>query len=1292
MTIRGPYRQIDTFALLDDGSTISLIDAETARKIGAKGNKLTISIESLLSDGPMNIESETVNLTLENNGQTYGLTNVHTITNLRLPEQTLTREMSMDFAKYGTIEFYERAMPTLLIGQDNAKLLMIEESRCFGNNAFFVSKTPLGWVAHGNAGRKGRNRGKEIVGAIIDGKESENLDENEQMTQMMREYFQLDSLGIVNRERVSANEKRAREILIKTTKITNGTWETGLLWKDGNIDFGESKKNAERRLKNVEARLDRDKEYALLYVKEMQRLFDLKYAEKVTDFDATERIWYLPHFGVTNANKPGKIRLVFDAAAKSNGSCLNDRLLPGPDLLQSLWGVLTRFREGRIAYKGDMRDMFLKIKLKESDKNAQRFLWRDMNRTIAPIEYKMSTLLFGSKASPCSALYVKNVNATTMGSSNTEAARRIDRQSYVDDFIDSSDDVESATKMIMDVRNINKRGGFEMHGWACSDPEVLNGIPDIEKISGKNEFCTSGQTAKDKVLGLNWDTKADNFYFAIRQTLFPDGIFEGTRKPTKREFLRIIMSIFDPLGLLAPFVIQSKILMQEIWVSGVDWDETIRDEEFESWKKWLRDLNNVNNFQIPRCFSKQRNHISITELHIFCDASAKAYAAVAYLRFQHENGEIETVLVAAKSRVAPLKPTSIPRLELQGALIASRLAKTIEKENQIKISQKVFWTDSKTVLAWINADARRFQIFVSHRLAEIGDLTAAGEWRWVPTDLNVADSATRTAKFGKKEREEWISGPRFLKQKAKDWPSDAEIKSKYREKVGKNELRKNFVGITINRNAVKTHFPSADQISSWPQIIRATAVLWRAIDKFRGAEGNRVNVEHMRKAEKSRVKAMQRDSFAKEIKCLREKREINKDSKIKKLSPYLDDEDIIRIKSRFGDDPKEDPIILDGAAKETRLLIEHVHIQMQHGSHETLINELRQKYWITQLRVRLKSLVSSCVRCKLQRAKPKIPLMGNLPSGRLARGLRAFSHCGMDYFGPMSVKIGRRREKRWGVIFTCLTVRAVHIELAHSLTTDSAIMAITRMSARRGQPVTIYSDNGTNLRGADKELREAKNSIDADKMHRYATNNEIEWKFIPPGAPHMGGAWERLIGSIKSTLKVILNEQAPREETLLTVLAEIEHIVNSRPLTHVSVDPRDDEALTPNHFLIGSSSGNLTLKHFEIGETCPRKQWRWAQATADAFWKRWAREYLPSLRVRDKWHRETENLKIGDLVLIIDELTQRNSWRKGRIEKVFPGTDGRVRAVEVKTANGILKRPVSKLICFAKQELVQPDK
>lgn len=271
---------------------------------------------------------------------------------------------------------------------------------------------------------------------------------------------------------------------------------------------------------------------------------------------------------------------------------------------------------------------------------------------------------------------------------------------------------------------------------------------------------------------------------------------------------------------------------------------------------------------------------------------------------------------------------------------------------------------------------------------------------------------------------------------------------------------------------------------------------------------------------------------------------------------------------------------------------------MFHKSHETVINELQQNYWILGLRKAIRTLVDKCSICKMMRALPPNPKMSSLPSSRLTYRFRPFTHCGVDYFGLFWVKIGRRREKRWGVLFTCMTTRAIHIEVAHSLSTDSAILSIQKFSARRGFPRIIYSDNGTNFRGADKEIRDT-------------IKNKFLWKFNPPTASHMGGAWESLIKSVKNASYATLKEHAPKEETFTTVLAQVEHSVNSRPLTHVSLDPRDKEALTPNHFLIGTSSGNIRLGHYDAQILCTRKQWQLAQHFADAFWRRWLREYLP---------------------------------------------------------------------------------
>ena len=407
------------------------------------------------------------------------------------------------------------------------------------------------------------------------------------------------------------------------------------------------------------------------------------------------------------------------------------------------------------------------------------------------------------------------------------------------------------------------------------------------------------------------------------------------------------------------------------------------------------------------------------------------------------------------------------------------------------------------------------------------------------------------------------------------------------------------------------------------------------------------------------------------------------DSKIISLKPFLDKSGILRASGRVKAanlDFNNNPIILHSKHFATSMLIQAYHRQFYHGSNNTVLNEIRQKFQIIGLRRTLRSIASRCIACRIRKAVPFNPTMANLPAGRMAYRLRPYTFCGLDYFGPIQVKIGRRREKRWGALFTCLTTRAIHIELAHTLTADSTIMALQRLAARRGTPVRIYSDNGTNFHRAEKELKEAVKGIDKVKLAAYALNKAIEWSFNAPDASFQGGVWERLIRSVKTALYTVMKEQAPREEVLHTVLVEIEHSVNSRPLTHVSLDPRDEEALTPNHFLIGSSSGAINLGISDEADKCPKKQWKIAQKFADAFWKRWLREYLPTLIPRQKWASGGDSAEVGDVVLIVDLQAPRNCWKRGTITRVFPGTDGEVRVAEVRTSTGTYIRPTRKLI------------
>jgi hypothetical protein len=360
-------------------------------------------------------------------------------------------------------------------------------------------------------------------------------------------------------------------------------------------------------------------------------------------------------------------------------------------------------------------------------------------------------------------------------------------------------------------------------------------------------------------------------------------------------------------------------------------------------------------------------------------------------------------------------------------------------------------------------------------------------------------------------------------------------------------------------------------------------------------------------------------------------------------------------------------------------MVHYHHVKNMHYGVETLLNELKQRFYITKMRSMVKKVFFECGHCRRLKSVPKLPQMGNLPDFRLTAHSQPFAYTGLDFFGPITISIGRRREKRWGAIFTCLNSRAVHIEVAASLSTDSAIMAIRRFRARRGSIKEIHCDNGTNFRGAETELRRALDELDGAYLNEAFADTGMIWKFNPPAAPHFGGVWERLIKTVKQSLYAVLNEKAPREEILLTFLVEIEFLLNSRPLTYVSSDPNDPESITPNHILIGKNCHTSVPGRFVNDDQYLRRKWRISQYWTDEFWRRWLREYLPTLQQRRKWNKSCENLKVGDVVKLYDEEVRRGVWPIGRIVEVYPGDDGVVRVVKVRTAQGFIKRPVVKI-------------
>ncbi|XP_071094883.1 uncharacterized protein [Haliotis cracherodii] len=338
-----------------------------------------------------------------------------------------------------------------------------------------------------------------------------------------------------------------------------------------------------------------------------------------------------------------------------------------------------------------------------------------------------------------------------------------------------------------------------------------------------------------------------------------------------------------------------------------------------------------------------------------------------------------------------------------------------------------------------------------------------------------------------------------------------------------------------------------------------------------------------------------------------------------------------------------------------------------------------QRFWVISARRTIRKVLKDCVKCKRLQGKRSHQKMANLPEDRVTPGKPPFVHTGVDCFGPFLIKRGRSEVKRYGCIFTCLTTRAIHLEKLDSMDTDSFINALRRFEARRGVPDIVRSDNGTNFRGAQNELREAIRAWNHHEIQEHMLQKEIQWMFNPPSASHMGGVWERQIRTVRKVLNALLYQQhGLHDEGLSTLFCEVEAIVNSRPITIVSDSPSDMEPLTPNHILLLRSGNSLPPGRFSVHDTY-RRRWKHVQFLADQFWKRWLKEYLPGLQLRQKWLQSTVNLKVGDIVLLVNENSPRCVWPLARITNVFPGNDGLVRSIEVKTKDSVLIRPISKV-------------
>ncbi|XP_059047432.1 uncharacterized protein LOC131842884 [Achroia grisella] len=917
---------------------------------------------------------------------------------------------------------------------------------------------------------------------------------------------------------------------------------------------------------------------------------------------------YLPHHAVVRDDKSTtKVRVVFDASCKYEYNIsLNEILMVGPTLQSDLRHIVTRWRIHPICIVADIVKMYRQVRVAEEHITFQRIVWRDEPEDEIK-DYELITVTFGTASAPYLAVKTLHQVAIDEGKNYPLAAELIPNSFYMDDLMTGCSIVQDGEVLYREMSDLLNKGGFELQKWNTNNKDLLKVFQKGENKRNNREekYVGKGETTGDKeeknkveenienkkekdifdttkILGLTWSPSDDIFKYSVH-------LPPKSASVTKRNILSDIAKLYDPLGWIAPTVILAKILIQRLWLTGMQWDDEVPTVLQQKWHTYRNELTKLTEVRIPRWLGITRNDVSV-ELHGFSDASKSAYAAVIYTRSVSSTGEISVSLLVAKTKVAPIKQISIPRLELCGALLLARLLAETARALNISKESVQAWTDSTVVLAWLNSHPSRWKTFVANRVSEILTTLDSDQWAHVSSKDNPADCASRGIQPGSlADCSQWFEGPQFLRSKniVYNRPKNTDITLE--------ECIKSHVTIE------KLESPWS-KFSSLNRLLRVVAYCKRFISKEKSNRTKYLKKIEIDQALKCCIKECQKREFKEEYTQLTKIGYIkDKTSKIKSLCPYLDDDDIIRVSGRLQHsalpDNTKHPIVLPHDDHLTKLIVASAHSRTLHGGPQLMLNFLRSAYWIVRAKSLVKQHVHNCVTCVRYNAKVTNQLMGSLPSVRCTPS-RPFIHSGVDYAGPINIKTtkgrGHRAYKGYICVFVCMSTRAVHLEVASDMSTQAFLAAFRRFVSRRGHCNQVWSDNGTNFVGAARELKEL--SAIQSQISEHLENLGTEWHFIPPHAPNFGGIWERVVRSTKFHLRRVIGESTLTYEELSTFLTQVEACLNSRPMTVISGDDYDVPVpLTPGHFLIGGPLVGVPDNDYQLSQISFLNRWQLVQ-------------------------------------------------------------------------------------------------
>ena len=1163
--------------------------------------------------------------------------------------------------------------------------------------------------------------------------------EYEALESLLRKQWEMEAVGLAEKTpRTAGNSEPTRDQWTPAQKAIDNKmkiiylederkFQMSIPWKDGELpNFRNNRVHVKARQDKLMRNLPPER---LEKVRAIFRGYEEKdYVSRLTPAQWYEPVArYLPFFTVCDENKETTpVRVVWDCKAVYHGKSLNSEIEDTPNRLQDLFRVLLRLRRYQFTITSDVSEMFLRVRLDPKDRPYHRFVFDGS-------DFIWNSILFGNVASPNGSQKVIATACEMFGAEFPEAVETLLNSFYMDDASDSRPTEEQALATAQQLLGLLSKVTMPIHKFYSNSPLVLRNIEPALLAKQVHIGESSLEVETGKILGMKYNAAPGEDYLAFA------GKFKSARewtnksqttkveqgKWTKRHLARAAASIYDPHGLISPFTVHSKRILQDVWRrKELDWDTVMPEDLCLPWEDWLDQAFIVPDIKIERWLRIEPG--ANVQLHTFCDASEEGLCCAVFVRVKKRK-EIHTGICTAKSRISPMKAESISRLELAACVMGIRLAHAVMDVYSIKPEECVFWTDSMVSLHWIMTPAKAFKAFVAHRIGEIQTHTEPRQWRHVPTKENPADIGTRKiSALELKESTLWWKGPEWLLKPPEEWPQrqvtpvvvdDKEIKQQtfhYVSLSGRTMKAKECLSVNVPEERKTRGLSLIDPERTsvglrWDGLQKLLRRLAYVIRFCRGArKGARLkslelSPNEIKVARIRLIRLSQKHDFPTEVEALQKLLEEGKQadlttcqeakkSRIRQFAPFMDKREVIRSRGRlertefYGYD-KTFPVILDRTSGLARLLVEKAHYEVGHPvGHNAVKARIQAHYVVLGLGVLVEALKKRCYICQLRNNKPLQQLQASLPISRLGQQMRPFADTGIDYAGPFELKMGRAkaRKKVYVLVLTCMAIRAVHFEPTGGMETTDVFNAISRFVDIRGIPETITSDNQTSFVKMNKDLQEWVKSINFKEIVRktqdFRDGRGISWNFNPPKGPHFGGVFEIMVKAMKRALEEQLSKEVLYEEEFRTAVSKAAWMLNSRPIQKIG-SPSDFETLTPSHFLGGCPGEAVFPPDLPRSKIDLPERLRRQVEVQKHVWERFQKEVVPELTARQKWLYTQENVRIGDFMIEVDETAARGKWKRVVIKEVHPSVDGLIRRVTIEDSEKrTYERPITRLV------------